>query len=182
MSSTLLTAAIVLGALFIFILLFVWMHKKEHNKKVAKKKIIFADIAWKNKLEISEKESINNCELAIDRTNFILLYINFSTPKEEVTLVDLWQIKTVKVATEENSVYEYRKGKSILVDKQVINLHLEITFAENDKPTLQLPLHQYKDGMHDFVLIKSRANYWSEMINDCVRGLPHTKKQSVTKV
>lgn len=175
MSSALFTAAIVLGALFFFIIFFILLHKKGHNKKLARQKTIFADIVWKNKLEISERETINDYLLAIDKINFVLLYVNFGGQKEEVALIDLWNIKTVKVTTEDNSIYEQRKGKAVLIDKQVNKLQLEIALAENQKTNLVL--FEYKDGMQDFINIKQRANYWSQLINNSVKELPQSLRQ-----
>lgn len=175
MSSALFTAAIVLGAVFIFIIGFILLHKKGHNKKLGRQNTVFADIVWKNKLEISEKETINDYLLAIDKINFVLLYINFGEQKKEVALIDLWNIKTVKVTTEYNSIYEQRKGKQVLIDKQVNKLQLEVTLAENQKTNLVL--YEYKDGMRDFLYIKSRANHWAAIINSAIKELPHSSKQ-----
>jgi hypothetical protein len=175
MYSTLFIAAIILGAVFGFIILFVVLHRQSHNKKLAKQKVIFADIVWKNKFEISEKESIGNYLLAIDKINFVLLYINFSDAKEEMTIVDLWNIKTVKVTTEDNAIYEQRKGKAVLIDKQINKLQLEVTLVGNQ--SVNLVLYQYKDGLQDLMAIKRRANYWVEMINNAVKELPHPAKQ-----
>jgi len=156
MSSTLFTAAVIIGAVFIFIIGFVLLHKKRHNKKLAKQKSVLDDVIWKNKLEIVEQESINNYVLAIDRVNFVLLYIHFGNEKEEVGLIDLWQIRAVKVSTEDNSIYEQRKGKTILVDKQVSKLQLELTSVEVQAKT-NLVLYEYKDGMQNFVEIKKKG-------------------------
>jgi hypothetical protein len=179
MSSALFTAAIILGAVFIFIIGFTLLHKKGRDKKIAGQKTIFADIVWKNKLEISEKETINDYLLAIDKINFVLLYINFGQQKEEVTLIDLWNIKTAKVTTEDNCIYEQKKGKPVLVDKQVSQLQLEVTLAENKN--VMLVLYEYKNGMQDFVHIKQRANYWSQTINNSVKELPHRSRQIVAQ-
>lgn len=181
MTSTLLTAAIILGAVFIFIIFFIMLHKKGHNKKLEKQKAVFADCVWKNKLEISENETINNYLLAIDKLNFVLLYINFNEPTEVVHLIDLWNVKSAKVVTEDNSVYEYKKGKSILVDKHVSSLHLEVTLADNNQSKPYLLLYEYKDGMQDFVYIKRRATYWSEIINNSAKDLHHWTEQKVNK-
>ncbi|MCW3110069.1 MAG: hypothetical protein JWQ09_4575 [Segetibacter sp.] len=177
MNETLFIAAIILGAIFLFIILFVLLHKRGHNKKIARQKIVLADIIWKNKLELAVQETINSYLLALDKVNFILLYINFSNEKEEVVLIDLWQVRTVKVTTEDNSIYEQRKGKSVLVDKQVSKLQLEITSVDVEQKT-NLVLYEYKDGMQNFVEIKRRADYWCQLINKAVQELPHPSKQS----
>jgi hypothetical protein len=179
MSSALFTAAIILGVVFIFIIGFTLLHKKGHDKKIARQNIIFADIVWKNKLEISEKETINDYLLAVDKTNFVLLYISFGQPKEEVTLIDLWNIKTAKVTTEDNCIYEQKKNKPVLVDKQVTKLQLEVTSAGNKSE--MLVLYEYKNGMQDFVHIKQRANYWSQIINSSIKELPHRSRQIVAQ-
>lgn len=181
MSETLSTLAIVLSVLFVFIILFVLLHKRGHNKKLAQQKLLFADTIYKNKLEISEKETINSYLLAIDKINFTLLYINFSGPEGEVVLIDLWRIRSAKVITEDNSVYEQRKGKSVLVDKQVSKLQLEVTLVDAPSKT-NLVLFEYKDGIQDFIYIKERADYWCRLINKSIQELAHPLKQKVTKV
>lgn len=176
MSETLFTATIILGAISILIFFFVLIHKKGHNKKIAKQKVVLADIIWKNKLEIVVQETIKNYLLAIDKVNFVLLYINFGKEKEEVVLVDLWQIKAVKVTTEDNSIYEQRKGKTVLIDKQVSKLQLELALADVQAKS-SLILYEYKDGMQDFVEIKRSANYWCDLISKALQELPHPSLQ-----
>jgi hypothetical protein len=175
MHSTLFIAAIILGAVLVFIILFIVLHKRSDNKKLAMQKVIFADIVWKNKFEISQKEIINDYLLAIDKINFVLLYVNFSEPKEEVVIIDLWNIRTVKFMTEDNNVHGERKGKAVLVDKQVNKLQLEVVLVDNEK--INLVLYQYKDGVQDLIAIKTRANYWAGIINSAVKELPHAVKQ-----
>ncbi len=116
--------------------------------------------------------------MAIDKQNFLLLYINFSEAKEVVHLIDLWNVKSVKVVTEDTNMHEYRRGKSILVDKQIGSLYLEVTLVENTQPKPCLPLYECKDGMQDFVQIKRTATYWSEIITNCIRELPHSANQN----
>jgi hypothetical protein len=111
MTSSLFTIAIVFAIVFIFILLFRLFHKKGKHSKIAMQKKLVADIISKNKLEITEKEAINNYLLAIDKVNFMLLYINVIDPNEAAVLIDLWQIKTVKVSTEDNGVLRAEKRK-----------------------------------------------------------------------
>jgi G3E family GTPase len=178
MASTLFTAATIVGVVFILIVLFIIYHKKEHNKKLAMQQVVFADVVWKNKLEIIEKESINNYLLAIDKLNFVLVYINFNDPKPEVQLIDLWNVKFVKVASEDNTVYEQKNGKTIVTDRQIVKLQLEVTLA-NDQSNYNLLLYQYKDGMQDLMQIKKTANHWAGIINECVKALPHPAKQNL---
>jgi hypothetical protein len=176
MSEALFTAVVMLGAIFIFIFLFVLLHKRGHHKKLAKQRVVLADVTWKNKLELGEQETINNHLLAIDNINFILLYINFCNEKEDVRLIDLWQIKSAKVTTEDTSIYEQRSGKSVLVDKKVIKLQLEITLADVT-PKVNLVLYQFSNGMQEFVQIKTRAEHWCQLITSAVQELPHPSKQ-----
>ncbi|GEO07810.1 hypothetical protein [Segetibacter aerophilus] len=177
MNETLFITAIILGAIFLFIILFILLHKRGQNKKTAQQKILLADVVWKNKLQLLLQETINNYLLAVDKVNFILLYIDFGNEKEEVVLIDLWQVKTIKVTTEDNSIYEQRKGKSVLVDKQVSKLQLELTLIDEQQKK-NLVLYEYKDGMQNLMEIKRRADYWCQLINKAVKELPHPSTQS----
>jgi hypothetical protein len=176
MSNAIFTAAIILAALFVFIIFFKFLHRKGHNKRLIRQKVVLADIAWKNKLEISVQETINNYLIAIDKVNFVLLYIDFGKEKEEVILLDLWQIKAVKVIIEDTSIYEQRKGKVVLMDKQVSKLQLEVELI--DAPAnANLLFYEYKDGVQNFLEIKMRANSWCDLINKAVQELPHPSRQ-----
>ena len=177
MTSSLFTIAIVFAIVFIFILLFRLFHKKGKHSKITMQKELVADIISKNKLEITEKEAINNYLLAIDKTNFMLLHINLSDPNEAAVLIDLWRIKTVKVSTEDNSVYEQKKGKSVLVDKRVSKLQIQVTLIE-DQPPADLVLYEYKDAIEDFIYIKKRADYWCHLISKAVEELRYASGQS----
>ena len=177
MLETLLTAAVVLGIVFIFIVVFILLHKRRDNRKLAKYKVVLADVVWKNKLDLAEQETINHCVIGIDKINFILLYINFSNDKEEVILLDLWQIKDLKVTTEDNNVYEQRKGKSVLVDKHVAKLKLAVTLIDVESK-VDLILYQDGDGMQDFLQIKKRAEYWLDLIAGMMEELPHPSQKS----
>ena len=181
MSSTLLIAAIILSTVFFFIIVFILLHQKAHNKKIAKQKAVFAGYVWKNKLEISEKETINDYLLALDDANFVLLYLNLRQEKEEAALIDLWQIKTVNVNTEDTCVYEQRKGKSVQVDKLVSKLQMQVTLVDSQKKA-DLVLYEYKDGMKDFEHIRKRTDYWCQIINKALQELPHPSKLKGTKV
>jgi len=178
MTSALITAAIILGAIFIFVFLFILIHKKGHNKKLARQKVVLADIIWKNKLEISEKETINDYMLAIDKKNSVLVYIDFSMSKEVASIIDLWNIKTVKVKKEEESIYMQRKWKPVLLGKQTKLIQLEATVVDNEQKT-NLVLYEYKDGLQDIVQINRRADYWSHLINTSIQKLPHPSRQNL---
>jgi hypothetical protein len=178
MISTLITAAIILGAIAIFVILFIMAHKKTHRKLLERQKVVFADCVWKSKLAISEKETINNHLLAIDQTNFILLYINFNEPKEVIYLIDLWNVKSVSLANGDNSMPEHGKDKSAFYDKQAGSVNLAVTLTENSQPDLRLYLYQYKDGIQDLVFIKGRAQYWLALINSCIRELSHPERKN----
>ena len=134
---------------------------------------LVAEIISKNKLEIAEKELINNHLLAIDKINFMLLYVNLRNPKEEAVLIDLWQIKTVKISTEDNSYYEQKKGKSVLVDKQVSKLQIQVTLIDGQS-VADLVLYEYKNALEDFIYIKKRADHWCHLINKAVEELRYT--------
>ncbi len=178
MNEALLTTVIILSGVFFFIYLFALRHKRAFKKKIAMQQNFLADIVWKNKLELSMQETINNNLLAIDKKHLIFLHINYRNDKEEVALIDLWQIKAVKITTEENSIYEQIKGKPVLIDKQVSKLHLEITLSDVLQKTM-LVLYNNEDGMQDFVELKKRANHWCRLLNKALHELPHPARQTL---
>lgn len=164
MTSTLLTAAIILGAIIVLIALFIYVVGKGHNKKVAKQSIVFKDAVLKNNLEISEKEEINHYVFAIDKVKHILLYFNFTNNNIDTTVIDLQKVKSVRVDTEENSIYEEKRGKSVLVEKQVTKVQVEINLEDNQQTQHLLPLYQYVDGVQDIGSVKKRAEHWHATI------------------
>lgn len=180
MASSLFTAAIILGLLFLVVLFLVFLHDKEKNKKLAKQKAIISDLIWKNNLEISEQEGIDSCFLALDKINFVLLYVHFQNNTHEAQVIDLWNVKSAKISSEDHCVYAYKKGKSILADKQLDKLFLELSFINNPGNILLLIYH-LQDGLLDLLHTKSRANHWAQIINSCVKEMPQTKESRYAK-
>jgi hypothetical protein len=179
MTPTLITAAIIIGATFLFIMFFSLLHKRDRKQKLAKQKIAFSELVARNQLEISEKEELNNYIIAIDKNKFQLVYLDFSGTDAEKIVIDLRKVKSVKVDTEENSIYEERKGKSILIEKQVIKLQLAISLNDPHLSPNFLPFYQmYKDGIQDFTTVKNRAEYWQNIIMSCHKQITDRSKQT----
>ena len=176
MISSLLPIGIVFLIVFLFILLFRYLHNKGKNEKIAVQKELLANVISANKLHVSESESINNYLLTIDKINFILLYFNLNDPAVKPVIIDLWQIKTVKITTEDNSIYGQKKGKPVLIDKKVSRLQIQVTFTEDQGDT-DLVLYDYKDALEDYIHIKKRADYWCQLISIAVAELNLSKKK-----
>lgn len=170
MASILFIAAIIVIALIITILLFKIMHKKARDQEHVRQNLVFMDLVHRNKLEIKESEIIHNCLLAIDEANFILVFIHFGGLKEEVHLVDLWDVKVVQVVTEDEGVHGPKNGMAVFMYKQVNKLHLEVSLKDFQRK-IHLALFQCSDGWQHYPQIKQRANYWAAVINNCVREL-----------
>jgi hypothetical protein len=72
--------------------------------------------------------------------------------------------------------YEQRKGKSILVDKRVSKLQIQVTLID-DQPVADLVLYEYKNAIEDFIYIKKRADYWCHLISKAVEELRYASGQ-----
>jgi hypothetical protein len=164
MASTLLTAGILLGLVFLFIFLFSLLHKKGKRKLLVTRHATFDALVSIHQLTINEREEFNHYYIAIDTSNLKLLYVNFSNTKEDVKIVDLQKITAVKVDLEEKSIYENRKGKPVLIEKEIVNLQLAITKKDADQTTEILRFYRYEDGMADHALLKNKVEYWKNKI------------------
>ena len=134
----------------------------------------FERLVSANNLTISEKELFDKYVIAIDVERGLLVHIDFSNAEDSTRLIDLHTIKTVKVNTEENSIYEEKKGKPFLVEKQLTKLQLELTPKDTDQPKQLLPFYQlYKDGQHSFSSIKKRIEYWQRNITNYLTSKVH---------
>jgi hypothetical protein len=172
MASTLFTAALIIGAIIILTAIFNWLHKQRQQKKIAIQKTFFENIVAKHNLRISEKEEINSYLFAIDKAGYRLLHLNFGKPEEETTVIDLQKIKAVKLDTEETSIYEIKKGKSVLSEKHITKLQLAVNFKDPNQPQKLLALYQYQDGMQNLISTKRRGEHWQDVINKCIKQLP----------
>ena len=132
---------------------------------MATQKARFEYLLTENNLTIHEKEQFEHYLIAIDTVNRKLLYLNFSSEKEDIKVIDLQKTKTARVDVEENSIYEDKKGKSVFVEKHIMKLQLELT--PKDAKQL-LPFYQYQDGMGDYNRLKNRIEYWRNNINNFV--------------
>ena len=177
MGSTLLIAAIIVGAIVLFILLFSLLHKKMQQNKIESQKLKSTDLVGHQKLEIREKEEKHDYVFGIDKINFILLHMDFSQKKEEVTLVDLWDVKTVRLNTEERRIYIPENGKFVPVEKQVLKLQLELVLRDADRPKHVLPFyHADKHNIQDLRSTQERAEYWRDITNNYLKELPGISK------
>jgi hypothetical protein len=176
MASTLFTAGIILGITFLFIFFFSLLHKRGKQKALADQKSKFEQLVSASNLTINETEQFEHYLIAIDTLNAKLLYLNFSHPEEDARVIDLQKVKTARVEIEENSIYEEKKGKSVVVEKQISKLLLELTQKDVSQPKELLAFYQvHKDGMLDFNELKKRIEYWKENINNCLQGLGSSK-------
>jgi lipopolysaccharide export LptBFGC system permease protein LptF len=177
MVSALYTAGIILGLTFLFIFFFSLLYKRGKQKAIENKKAKYASLVSSNNLIINEKEEFNNYLIAIDTVNGKILYLNFSNPKEEAMVIDLRKIKASRVEIEENHIYEEKKGKSILIEKQYTKIQLELTAKDAGQPKAVLILYQlYKDGMDDFKTVKKRAEHWQSTANAYINQLTNFSK------
>jgi len=167
MAYILFTACIILGLTFLFIFFFSQLHKNGRRKRLTEQQSKFERLVTAHNLTVSEKELFDKYVIAIDVEKGLLVHIDFSDTIDSTKLIDLHKIKTVKVNTEENSIYEEKKGKSYLVEKQLTKMQLELTPKDTNQPKQLLPFYQlYKDGQHNFSGIKKRIEYWQENINN----------------
>lgn len=170
MASTLLTAGIILGVTFLFIFLFSLLHKRGKQKNIENQRASFANLVAANNLTIHEKEQFGHYMIAIDTLQRKLCYLNFSGNKEEVKVIDLQKTKETRVVIEENSIYENKKGKTVFVEKHVIQLHLEITSKMINESKELLVFYTYHDGIVDYNRLKNRIEYWRDNINQFTKG------------
>jgi hypothetical protein len=170
MASTLLTAGILLGFVFLFVFLFSQMHKRGKKKLLVTQNAVFNSLVSIHNLTINEKEEFAQYHIALDTSNLKLLYVNFSNTKEDVTILDLQKIKSVKVEMEENSIYENRKGKTVLIEKEIVTIKLILTIKDTVQPTAVLTFYRQEDGKTDYVVLKNRMEYWKKKISDYIGG------------
>ena len=139
MASTLFTACIILGLTFLFLFFFSLLHKNGRQKRLAEQQSKFERLVTAHNLTVSEKELFDKYIIAIDVQKGLLVHIDFSNTTDSTSLIDLHKMKTVKVNTEENSIYEEKKGKSYLVEKQLTKMQLELTPKDTNRQNNYCP-------------------------------------------
>lgn len=173
MMSTLLTAGIIVFAVLLFIGLLKLLNNKAKRAKALKQETLFETLVWKNQLAIHLKEHINDYILAIDKLNFLLVYINFNQPKEEVVLIDLWKVQSAKLVTETTNFYAQKKEKAMLVEREIKKLQLEIVMKDTGQPLYSLDLYDlHQHGIQQLKLSRFRGQYWEALIQHCIKELP----------
>jgi hypothetical protein len=175
MASTLYITGILFGIIILFTILFRRFHNKENAGKFTVQESIATFISDK-KIEITEMETINNYLLAIDRVNFLLLYQDNRNLAGRPLLIDLWQVKTAKTCTEEDSIYEQKKGKPFLIDKRVNKLKIQLTFIDG-QPGPDLVLFEYRNAAEDFIQVKKRSDHWCQLITKATGEIPNSLDQ-----
>lgn len=158
--STLFTAVALLAIIVIFIGLFNLFNKKAKGAKALKQENVFETLVWKNKLAIQQKERINDYILAIDNLNFVLVYIDFSLPREQVTIIDLWNVRSVQLSMETTGLFEHKRQQ------------LQLAVEEMNLPTHKLVLYDVQQhGAGKSESTKLRGEYWHSLIQHIVKEL-----------
>lgn len=171
MTSTLLTAALIIGAIILFSIIFNRLHKKQVQKQDNERRKMLYSIIEKHNLRIHQSEYINKYLFGIDKLSALLLHLNFSHPTEEVTLIDLQKVKSAKLYNVESSLYETKKGKAVLNEKRITKMQLAITLKDMSQPPVILPLYDYGDGMQNLINLTRRGEYWQATINSQLQQL-----------
>lgn len=179
MNPTILTALLLLAAIAVLYLSLVVFYKKAHDKNAAKRKVIFADIAWKNKLEINERETIGHYSLGIDLKNFFLLHVDFSNEEPRVTLLDLWKIQSASLSSDEKNLYEQKNGQPVLAEKQLQKMDIDIRMKGGDAK-LELPLFRHYDGTGEDS-VREKAKYWMELIDSTLKELRPAEQKNYVR-
>jgi hypothetical protein len=171
MISTLLTAALIVGVIFIFSFVFNWLHKKQQQKQLNRQNKILYAVIQQHNLRIHQKESINNYLLGIDKTNGLLLHLDFRNPPEEATLIDLHKVESAKLFSVESGIFVNKKGKVLLAEKRITKMQLAVTLKDISLQPIMLPLFQHEDGTQDLISLRRRGEYWQLVINSFVQQL-----------
>jgi hypothetical protein len=171
MISTLLTAALIIGAIFILSYLFNRLHKKQQQKQLSRQKKILYTVIQQHNLRIHQREDINNYLFGIDKSGGQLLHLDFRNPPEEATLIDLHKVESAKLVNVESGIYENKKGKAVLAEKYITKMQLELTLKDPSLQPVMLPLYQFEDGSQDLISLRQRGEYWQAVINSCVLQL-----------
>ena len=144
-----------------FIYFFSLLHRKSKEKRIALQQANFEKLVSTHQLVIDEQEVFDRYLLAIDRINGKFIYIDLHDKAEDEHIVDIHQIKGVKLINEENSIYEDKKGKSVLVEKLVTSLQLEIALKEGKVSEL-LTFFKYGDAAGEYLRLFERVTIWKD--------------------
>lgn len=178
MLSSLYTVGVLFGITILFILLFTYLHRKAKRKSQSFQNSKFNALVKEHRLSVTEKETIGHYCIAIDNLNAKLLYIDFDNPEPVSSIIDLRQVKNARIASEEKSIYEEKKGRQVFLEKQLTKLELELIFnfpGESSK----LPFFQlHKEGLQQFTSFKTRAEYWQALINNYIHHLIPVSQQT----
>lgn len=164
MTYTLITAALVIGAIIIITTIFNKIHSKQQQHNSALRRRILESTISENKLTLTESEEINGHLIAIDEAADKLIHFTLHEAGNAIIL-NLKQLKSIQADVEETGIYETKKGKSIMTDKHVTLIQLRVTFKDSKRAVQQLPIYRYEDGMHELVACKASAKKWEKLVN-----------------
>lgn len=139
------TKTLILGAITILVLVvpFVYVYIKNH-KKDSKTKSILTKYADAENSKIDESDTLSNFAIGIDYNQYKLFFIKHSKNNETEQIIDLNEIKNVRLVNEKRAV-KIGKTSTLVVEK------IEIVLTSNipNKPDYILGLY---DENINFVL------------------------------
>lgn len=160
-STTLVTLVITL----LGVLPFFWFMYIGKNATLKHKKMLAGIIESEN-LTLNQKEQWNNNLIGIDETKKVLLFLKLATSENQITKIDLHDIKSCRI---NKITRDFKKDKKIESELQMLNL--DLTFASR-KPDVTLNFYDIKDNFSEEFEMK-RVEKWETLIKK------HTNKTAM---
>ena len=165
-----LTAAILLGIIFLFIFLFSFLHQWGRKKETLERQAKLQGLVTLNQLQLFEEEETRQFLIAIDKVNAKLIYIGYYENKGEVVMIDLREIKSVKVEEVENQPFAEKKEAPAGAGSFVAKVQLVLTGRNGADVTYRLSFYQMLyNAIDEKARMKTRAQYWREVVNNSLQ-------------
>lgn len=152
MGSTLVVAGILLGTVLLFTLLFTYLDRKMKRKELARRQARWRDVTSRHELQITEKEEIPHADIGIDGVRNRLVYVNHYDPESNEEVIDLEEIKMVRVEVTQSDF--------------VSKVQLELIPLKGEGIKYGLPFYQaLQDVMGEQHRLKKRAEHWKDRVS-----------------
>jgi hypothetical protein len=166
MGSTIITAGILIGGTFLFIMLVMASHKRSKKNENQKKQSILNEMVSANGLVISAKEFLGQHLIAIDETNKAVMFVDAGNNGDTAVLIRMDKIKSSSVDVVAEQLFEERKGKKVSSGSRTALI--QILLESKTPQTNHTPLVFYRAiinniGERDY--LKGRAEYWNQKIS-----------------
>jgi hypothetical protein len=164
--SSLIIAAIIIGSIILFCLLFIYINKKNERKQKKEFLNLYYEVASKYDLSFSSQEVLRNKIIGLDGLKRTLLIFQF-VPVKSVICINIAEIKNCTVEREYENVNIGTEKKS-KIEKHLTSISIQFDLINSSEPVSTSFYDFGFNSVYEMAELEAKANQWVCMLSKMI--------------